>query len=453
MFSSLHATPDTVCERTITKWINHHLKTQNVKVTNLAEDLSDGINLILLLETLMRKSVGRYNRRTRSMQNKRENVDIALRAMHMENIQLRGIGSDDIVSGNLPKILDLMKTLIRHFCIIELVENTDKKKTRTIGEGDAQSVFLQWIQETVCDLPINNLTTDWNDGKAIGALVNAFASASPDMSLRGFCSEWKSFEPKDAVANITEVMCIAEKELKVPQVLSPQDMANPALDEMSLMIYLSKFLKLDRKQPQTTNETSDDNTSQAGGSCASAKTNNTGEVSGPIETAGMKTEAEDKMTSDDNFSQAADSSSSAKTSSTGEMSGPIETAGTKAEVEEKVDKRDEKKEVEFKETTEEFEVVSSDKHLDAEWKRIQEKTFTRWVNHILKDLDVEITDMSVDLSDGINLILLLEVLSGKPIEHYHKQPRIHAQKMENCQKALYAIAKREGIRLVNIGKL
>lgn len=35
--------------------------------------------------------------------------------------------------------------------------------------------LLMWIQSKVPDLPITNFTTDWNDGRAIGALVDAMA--------------------------------------------------------------------------------------------------------------------------------------------------------------------------------------------------------------------------------------------------------------------------------------
>ena len=35
--------------------------------------------------------------------------------------------------------------------------------------------LLAWIRNKVPDRPISNFTTDWNDGTAIGALVDAIA--------------------------------------------------------------------------------------------------------------------------------------------------------------------------------------------------------------------------------------------------------------------------------------
>lgn len=95
--------------------------------------------------------------------------------------------------------------------------------------------------------------------------------------------------------------------------------------------------------------------------------------------------------------------------------------------------------------------MASDKHLDAEWKRIQEKTFTRWCNEHLKAKLLKIESLSQDLSDGVRLIVLLEMLSQKRLGRYNKKPRVRAQKMENAEVALGFITKTERIRLVNIG--
>lgn len=42
---------------------------------------------------------------------------------------------------------------------------------------------MNWIQTKVPDLPITNFTTDWNNGKAVGALVDAVAP--------GLCPDWQ----------------------------------------------------------------------------------------------------------------------------------------------------------------------------------------------------------------------------------------------------------------------
>jgi filamin len=96
--------------------------------------------------------------------------------------------------------------------------------------------------------------------------------------------------------------------------------------------------------------------------------------------------------------------------------------------------------------------MESQTQYDAEWKRIQEKTFTRWVNEQLKSAKMSIKELSTDLSDGVCLIVLIELLSQKKLGRYNKRPRVYAQKMENVQIALNFVTKDEKIRLVNIGK-
>ena len=50
---------------------------------------------------------------------------------------------------------------------------------------------------------------------------------------------------------------------------------------------------------------------------------------------------------------------------------------------------------------------------DAPWKKIQQNTFTRWCNEHLKCVSKRIANLQTDLSDGLRLIALLEVLSQK----------------------------------------
>ena len=85
------------------------------------------------------------------------------------------------------------------------------------------------------------------------------------------------------------------------------------------------------------------------------------------------------------------------------------------------------------------------------WKNIQRKTFTRWISQRLRKKKLSINDISIDLSDGILLHALMEILSEKSLGKINSKPRIQVQKMENLQKVLRFIEQEESIRLVNIG--
>ena len=54
------------------------------------------------------------------------------------------------------------------------------------------------------------------------------------------------------------------------------------------------------------------------------------------------------------------------------------------------------------------------KEKDSEsWKEIQQNTYTRWINVKLNPLNMRVDDLQMDLTNGLNLIALVEILSGK----------------------------------------
>ena len=93
---------------------------------------------------------------------------------------------------------------------------------------------MDWVRNKMPeDVPISNFTTDWNDGRAIGALVDSCAPGLyPDYS-----------EPRAGMAK--DAMDLAEQWLGVPQLIQPEEMTNPNVDELSMMTYLSQVCNFD----------------------------------------------------------------------------------------------------------------------------------------------------------------------------------------------------------------
>lgn len=218
-------------QNTFTRWANEHLKTVNKYIACLESDLSDGIRLLALVEVLSGKKLPRYNARPTMKAQKLNNVDTALQFLtNEEKVKLVNISSSDIVEGNLKLIMGLMWTLILHYSISMPVWE---------GEDDfdpsltPKQRLLKWIQNKIPDVPVNNFTTDWNDGKAIGALVDSIAP--------GLCPDWKNWKPEENVKNVGEALQLAEDWLDVPQLIKPKEMANRKVDELSMMTYLSQF--------------------------------------------------------------------------------------------------------------------------------------------------------------------------------------------------------------------
>ncbi|KAG8128149.1 hypothetical protein E2320_015001 [Naja naja] len=98
-------------------------------------------------------------------------------------------------------------------------------------------------------------------------------------------------------------------------------------------------------------------------------------------------------------------------------------------------------------------VTEKDLADDAPWKRIQQNTFTRWCNEHLRCVNKRIGNLQFDLSDGLRLIALLEVLSQKRMyRKYHQRPTFRQMQLENVSVALEFLEK-ENIKLVSIAKV
>ena len=82
--------------------------------------------------------------------------------------------SSDIVDHKLKLILGLIWTLILHYSISMPVWDDDESGEKQQEQTPKQRL-LGWVQNKQPDRPVTNFTTDWNDGRAIGALVDGIA--------------------------------------------------------------------------------------------------------------------------------------------------------------------------------------------------------------------------------------------------------------------------------------
>lgn len=92
---------------------------------------------------------------------------------------------------------------------------------------------LEWVRSKIPHRDIQNLTTDWNDGSNLGALMNA--------CFPGSCPEWVNMVPEEAVDNLRSLMSKVEAKLSIVSPLKPQEMADPKVDEIMVAIYLAQF--------------------------------------------------------------------------------------------------------------------------------------------------------------------------------------------------------------------
>uniref|UniRef100_A0A8C4R4Z0 Calponin-homology (CH) domain-containing protein n=1 Tax=Eptatretus burgeri TaxID=7764 RepID=A0A8C4R4Z0_EPTBU len=221
-------------KNTFTRWCNEHLKVVDKRIRDLQKDFSDGLRLIALLEVLSQKKMYRkYHGRPTFRQMQLENVSVALEFLEKENIKLVSIDSKAIMDGNLKLILGLVWTLILHYSISMPV--WEGERDVEVGKQTPKQRLLGWIQNKLPGLPVNNFHRDWQDGRALGALVDSCAP--------GLCPDWESWDVSRPVENAREAMQQADEWMGVAQVIAPEEIVHPDVDEHSIMTYLSQFPK------------------------------------------------------------------------------------------------------------------------------------------------------------------------------------------------------------------
>eukprot|EP00834_Sanchytrium_tribonematis_P005767 NODE_373_length_8576_cov_0.988557.p1 type:complete len:582 gc:universal NODE_373_length_8576_cov_0.988557:4506-6251(+) len=94
--------------------------------------------------------------------------------------------------------------------------------------------------------------------------------------------------------------------------------------------------------------------------------------------------------------------------------------------------------------------VDNSRLMDKKWQDVQKKTFTKWVNSKLQLQKLKISDLVTDMTDGVKLIELLEIIGDEKLGKFNKTPKMRIQKVENLNLAL-AYIKSRNVPITNIG--
>ena len=229
---------------TFTAWVNTQLEACGAEpVKSLEEDLKSGAKLIQMIEVVSKKPFGRYKKEPRLKAHMLENITAFLAFLQKEGLTLVNIGSGDVEEGNLKLILGLIWTIIYHYQISVAFREAAAK-----GGGrkpSAKDLLLKWVNEQIPEYEIKNFNKDWNDGAALAALVNA-VGGDPHIfpnhtQMRG----------QNARMNAKRAIEAAEEELGIPDLLRPEDLVNPQLDDLSMMTYISYFRTATRQEKKS----------------------------------------------------------------------------------------------------------------------------------------------------------------------------------------------------------
>lgn len=108
-------------------------------------------------------------------------------------------------------------------------------------KGGAKDLLLEWVRSKIPEYDIKNFTSDWRDGRAVCGLTNA-VGGDPYLIPDHF-----KMPPGAATSNAKKGIDTAADNLNVPKLITPEDLCDPACDELSVITYLSCFRSAQRK--------------------------------------------------------------------------------------------------------------------------------------------------------------------------------------------------------------
>ena len=86
--------------------------------------------------------------------------------------------------------MGLIWTLILHYSI-SMPMYDGPELGGQIEDKTPKQRLLNWMQNKVPGVPINNFTSDWTDGIKVGALVDSVAP--------GLCPDWEDWDPNEPI--------------------------------------------------------------------------------------------------------------------------------------------------------------------------------------------------------------------------------------------------------------
>lgn len=190
-------------------WINTQIPECNIK--NFTKDWNDGVALCALVNRIKPGLIPNYMALDRSQKKKNcmKGMTLAEEELKIPSI----MDPDDLCHPDVDELS--VMTYISYFC------------------NPANTHLLKWVQATIPHRDIKNFTTDWNDGINLAHLLEA-------LNPGGF-SNCKSLSPQNALDNLTRCMKAADDQLGIKPVLKPAEMADPSVDELNIVTYLSRF--------------------------------------------------------------------------------------------------------------------------------------------------------------------------------------------------------------------
>ncbi|KAF0989328.1 hypothetical protein HZS_3952 [Henneguya salminicola] len=207
--------------RSFTLWINFHLKRVGLHIDDITTDLRDGRMLHHLLEVISGDKLSPSEKKNHRV-HQINNVNRCLEFIAKKGVKLAGIGSEEIVDGNLKMTLGCIWVIILRFAI----QISDE-----LGKHDGLLLWVKKKTEGYRGVNVTNFTSSFKDGLAFNALIHRHR---PELL------NYDVLQKENDAENLTQAFDIADKALGIPRMLDVED-TRTAPDPKSVMTYISAF--------------------------------------------------------------------------------------------------------------------------------------------------------------------------------------------------------------------
>ncbi|CAF1230460.1 unnamed protein product [Rotaria magnacalcarata] len=243
-------------KKAFTKWINNQLAntTPTLAITDLFQDLRDGVVLLRLLEVLIGNEYKRENGKMRV--HHIGNVNKVIAVLNEHGIKLLSISSNDIVDGSPKLTLALIWSIIQYWQGKDVIESVLPDSQQT----NIEKFLLSWCQEQTKGykgVAINDFTRSWQDGLAFNALIHRYR---PDLF------NYEDILQNASARNLEHAFSVAKNVFKIDRYLDVEDVLSDYPDRKSILMYvMCLFQQLptsniviednERNEPSTTTTT------------------------------------------------------------------------------------------------------------------------------------------------------------------------------------------------------
>ncbi|KII65648.1 Alpha-actinin-1 [Thelohanellus kitauei] len=207
--------------RTFTAWINFQLKRAGLSIKDISTDLMDGKILTRLLEIISGESLPPTEKKNQCV-HQINNLNRCLKFIEQKGVKLAGIGSEEIVDGNLKMTLGCVWVIILRFAI------------HSAAELKQNNGLLLWVKKKTQGyrgVDVTNFSSSFANGLAFNALIHRHR---PDLF------DYDKLNQNDPDTNLDHAFSVAEKELGIPRMLDVQD-TKMSPDSKSIMTYVASM--------------------------------------------------------------------------------------------------------------------------------------------------------------------------------------------------------------------